>query len=55
MKQSSLICTTKNGMITMMLLAEMEKVYKAEVEAVLYHHKPLECLIDPMVIAALTL
>ncbi len=55
MKQSSLICTTKNGMITMMLLAEMERVYKAKVEAVLYPHEPLDCLVDPMVIAALTL
>jgi hypothetical protein len=38
-----------------MLLAEMERVYKAKVEAVLYRHKPLDRLINPMVIAALTL
>ncbi len=55
MKQSSLIRATENGQITTMTLAEMERVYKAEVEAVLYRHKPLDCLIDPMVIAALTL
>jgi hypothetical protein len=42
-------------MITTMPLAEMERVYKVKVEAVLYRHKPLDCLIDPMVIAALTL
>jgi hypothetical protein len=55
MKQTSLIHTAKNGMITKMMDAEMERVYKAKVEAVLYRHKPLECLLDPMVIAALTL
>jgi hypothetical protein len=56
MKQSLLIWATKNGMITTMPLAEMERVYKAEVEAVLYRHEPLDRLIDPMVIAtALTL
>ncbi len=38
-----------------MTLAETERVYKAEVEAVLYRHEPLDRLIDPMVIAALTL
>ncbi len=54
-KQTSLLCTTNNGMITTMPLAEMERVYKAKVEAVLYHHKPLDCLIDPMVIAALSI
>ncbi len=54
MKQSLLI-RAENGMITTMPLAEMERVYKAKVEAVLYRHKPLDCLIDPMVIAALTL
>jgi hypothetical protein len=55
MKQSLLIWATENGMITTMPLAEMERVYKAKVEAVLYRHKPLDCLIDPMVMAALTL
>jgi hypothetical protein len=55
MKQSSLIRATENGQITTMTLAEMERVYKAEVEAVLYRHEPLDRLIDPMVIAALTL
>ncbi len=56
MKQTSLIHTTDNGMITTMLLAEMERVYKANKEAVLYHHaEPLDCFIDPMVIAALTI
>ncbi len=55
MKPTSLRCTTDNGMITMMPLAEMERVYKAKVKAVLYHHEPLDCLIDPMVIAALTI
>ncbi len=54
-KQSLLIWATENGMITTMPLAEMERVYKAEVEAVLYRHEPLDCLIDPIVIAALTL
>ncbi len=53
MKQTSLICTTNNGMITTMPLAEMERVYKAKVEAALYHHEPLDRLIDPMVIATL--
>jgi hypothetical protein len=55
MKQTSLICTTNDGMITKMPHAEMERVYKATVDAVLYRHKPLDCLIDPMVIAALTI
>jgi hypothetical protein len=55
MKQTSLICTTENGMITAMPLAEMARVYKAKVEAVLHHHEPLDCFTDPMVIAALTL
>ncbi len=54
-KQTSLLCTNNNGMITTMPLAEMERVYKVQVEAALYHHKPLDCLIDPMVIAALTI
>jgi hypothetical protein len=55
MKQSLLIWATENGMITTMLLAEMERVYKAKVEALLYPHEPLDCLINPMVIAVLTL
>jgi hypothetical protein len=55
MKQSSLIWATENIMISTMPLAEMERVYKAKVEAVLYRYKPLDCLIDQMVIAALTL
>ncbi len=55
MKQTSLICTTNNGMITTILFAKMERVYMAKVEAVLYRHKWLDCLIDPMVIAALTI
>ncbi len=55
MKQSSVIRATENGQITTMTLTEIERVYKAEVEAVLYHHEPLNHLIDPMVIAALTL
>jgi hypothetical protein len=42
-------------MITTMLLAEMERIYKAKVEAVPYRHKPLDHLIHPMVIAALTI
>ncbi len=40
MKQSSLIRATENGQITTVTLAEMERVYKVEVEAVLYHHEP---------------
>jgi hypothetical protein len=55
MKQNSLLCNTDNGMITMMPLAEMERIYKAEVESVLLRNKPLDCLIDPMVIVALTI
>jgi hypothetical protein len=55
MKQTSLIRTTNNGMITKMPHADMERVYQAKVEAVLYRHKPLDCLIDPMVIAVLTI
>ena len=43
MKQTSLLCTTDNGMITTLPLAEMERVYKAKVEAVLYHHEPQDC------------
>jgi hypothetical protein len=42
-------------MITTMPLAEMERVYKAKVEAVLYCHESLYYLIDPMIIAALTI
>jgi hypothetical protein len=55
MKQISLICTTKNGMITKMTVAEMERIFKTKVEAVLYCHDQLDCLLDPMVIAELTL
>jgi hypothetical protein len=54
-KQTSLICSTKDGKITTMLIDEMKRVYKAKVEAVLYCHEPLTHLICPMVIAALTL
>jgi hypothetical protein len=42
MQQSLLIWATENGMITTMPLAEIERVYKAKVEAVLYYHKPLD-------------
>jgi hypothetical protein len=52
MKQTSLVCITKNGMITKMPHAEMERVYKAKVEAVLYCREPLYPLIDPIVIVA---
>ncbi len=55
MKQSLLIQATENSMITTMPLAEMERVYKTKVEAELYRHKALDCLIDPMVTAVLTL
>jgi hypothetical protein len=34
---------------------KMKRVYMAKVEAVLYCHEPLKRLLDPMVIAALTL
>ncbi len=54
-KQTSLICSTKDGKVTTMSLDEMKRVYKAEVEAVLYRHEPLTRLLCPMVIAALTL
>ncbi len=55
LKQTSLIRTTKDGMITKLPVDEMERVYKAEVEAMLYRQEPLERLLDLMVIAALTL
>ncbi len=55
MKQTSLICTTDDGKVTRMPIDEMKRVYMAEVEAVLYRHEPLKCLLDPLVIAALTL
>jgi hypothetical protein len=55
LKQISLICTTNNGKVTRMSIDEMKRVYKAKVEAVLYRHEPLMCLLDPMVIAAITL
>ncbi len=54
-KQTSLICSTEDGKVTTMSIDEMKRVYKAEVEAVLYHHEPLTSLLCPMVIAALTL
>ncbi len=39
-----------------MLIDEMKRVYKAKVEAILYRHElSLMRLLDPMVIAALTL
>ncbi len=38
-----------------MLVDEMKRFYKAEVEAVLYPHEPQVHLLDPMVIVALTL
>jgi hypothetical protein len=46
MKQTSLLCTTDNGMSTTMPLAEMEMVYKNKVKAVLYYHEPLDSLIE---------
>ena len=55
LKQTTLMRNTEDGMITKMPVDEMERVYKAEVEAVLYRHEPLERLLDPMVIAALTI
>ncbi len=54
-KQTSLICSTQDGKVTTMLIDEMKRVYKAEVEAVLYCHEPLTHLLCLMVIAALTL
>jgi hypothetical protein len=38
-----------------MSIDEMKRVYKAKVEAFLYHHEPLMRLLCPIVIAALTL
>ena len=55
LKQTTLIRNTEDGKVTMMSIGEMSRVYSAEVEAVLYRHEPLTCLLDPMVIAALTL
>ena len=55
LKQTTLIRNTDECMITKMSVVEMERVYKAEVEAVLFRHEPLERLLDPMVIAALTI
>ncbi len=54
-KQTSLICSTKDGKVTTMSIDEMKRVYKAEVEAILYRHEPLTHLLCPIVIAALTL
>jgi hypothetical protein len=51
-KQTSLICSTKDGKVTKMSIDEMKRVYEAKVEAVLYRHEPLTCLLCPMVIAA---
>ena len=39
----------------MMSIDEVKRVYTAKVEAVLYPHEPITRLLDPMVIAALTL
>ena len=50
-----MICTTDDGKVTRMSIDEMKRVYMAKVEAVLYRHEPLKGLLDPMVIAALTL
>jgi hypothetical protein len=55
LKQTSLIHTTDDGKVTRMSIDEMKRVYMAKVEAVLYRHEPLKGLLDPMVIAALTL
>lgn len=55
LKQTTLIRNTEDGKVTMMSIGEMSRVYSAEVEAVLYRHEPLTRLLDPMVIAALTL
>ncbi len=54
-KQTSLIRSTEDGKVTTMSIDEMKRIYKAEVEAVLYPHEPLKRLLCPMVIAALTL
>jgi hypothetical protein len=54
-KQTSLICSTEDGKVTTISIDEMESVYKAKVEAVLYGHEPLMRLLCLMVIAALTL
>ncbi len=42
LKQTSLIRTTEDGMITKTPVDEMERVYKAGVEAVFYRQEPLE-------------
>jgi hypothetical protein len=55
LKQTSLICTTDDGKVTMMSVDKMKRVYMAKVEAVLYHHEPIKRLHDLMVITALTL
>lgn len=55
LKQTTLIRNTEDGKVTMMSIGEMSRVYSAKVEAVLYRHEPLTRLLDPMVIAALTL
>jgi hypothetical protein len=55
LKQTSLMCTTKDGKITTMTADKMKRLYKSEIEAILYHHKTLARLFDPMVIVALTI
>ena len=55
LKQTSLTCTTDDGKVTRMSIDEMKRVYTAKIETLLYHHEPLKRLLDPMVIAALTL
>ena len=51
-KQTSLIRSTEDGKVATMSIDEMKRVYKAEVEAVLYRHEPLTRLLCPTVIAA---
>ncbi len=55
LKQTSLICTTDDDKVTRMSIDEMKRAYTVKAEAVLYRHEPLKRLLDPMVIAALTL
>jgi hypothetical protein len=54
-KQTSLIHSIEDEKVTTMLTDEMKRVYKAVVEAILYHHEPIMRLLCPMVIATLTL
>ena len=53
--QTSLFHTTDDGMVTRMSIYEMKRDYRAKVEAVLYRQEPLTHLLDPVVIAVLTL